>query len=216
MRYACIALAARLLGLLLCATTCLAEVKLEVRADGSVFLYNDAPRRARPARRTAPTDLGEWIETSADRHRLDPDLVRAVIQVESVYRPEAVSHKGAMGLMQLMPATARDFSVDDPFDPYENVVAGTAYLRSLLDRFDGRVELALAGYNAGPEAVQRHGGIPPYPETRTYVERVLRIYQRQPGFTLAAAGDLRMGRPTYLSRDRAGRLVLTTSPTRAD
>ena len=211
MRYRWIAL-----GLLLCASAGVAEVRLEVRPDGSLVLYNDAPRKARPAGRPSrgvlPSDLGEWIETHAAQRRLDPELVRAVIEVESGYRPEAVSHRGAMGLMQLMPQTVRALSVEDPFDPYENVVAGTAYLGSLIDRFDGRLELALAGYNAGPEAVQRYGGIPPYRETHAYVERVLRIYRRDPSFTLAASGDFRLGRRTYLSRDRRGQLVLTTSP----
>ena len=205
-----------LFGLLLCASAGVAEVKLSVGPDGALVLYSEGPSLARsagrPSHQPVPPDLGEWIETHSSRRRLDPELVRAVIEVESGYRPEAISHKGAMGLMQLMPETARALSVEDPFDPYESVAAGTAYLRSLLDRFDGRIELALAGYNAGPETVQRYGGIPPYRETRAYVERVLRIYRHDPGFALAVSAEVRMGRRTYLSRDRNGQLVLTTSP----
>ena len=146
-----------LFGLLLCASAGVAEVKLSVGLDGALVLYSEGPSMARsagrPSHRPVPPDLGEWIETQSSRRRLDPELVRAVIEVESGYRPEAISHKGAMGLMQLMPETARALSVEDPFDPYESVAAGTAYLRSLLDRFDGRIELALAGYDAGPEVI---------------------------------------------------------------
>ena len=106
-------------------------------------------------------------------------LVRAVIQVESAFNPSAVSPKGAIGLMQLMPATAREFGVENPFDPHENVRAGVAYLRRLLDRYDDNEELALAAYNAGPGAVDKHGqSVPPYQETRTYVSKINRLAGR--------------------------------------
>lgn len=113
----------------------------------------------------------EVIEPLAARHGVDAGLVHAVIAVESSYRPDARSPKGAMGLMQLMPATARQYGVADAYEPAANLDAGIRHLRSLLDRFD--VPLALAAYNAGEGAIRRHGGIPPYPETRTYVARVL-------------------------------------------
>jgi soluble lytic murein transglycosylase-like protein len=113
------------------------------------------------------------IEEHASRNGLRRDLVRAVIQVESAFNPRAVSSKGAIGLMQLMPATARQFGVTNAFDPSENVRGGTAYLRQLLDRYDGDERLALAAYNAGPGAVDRHGQtVPPFRETRDYVSRV--------------------------------------------
>jgi soluble lytic murein transglycosylase-like protein len=120
---------------------------------------------------------GDWavaIEAAAGRHGLDPVLLASMVQVESNFHPRAVSPKGARGLLQLMPATARRFGVDDPFDPHQNLEGGAQYFRWLLDRFDGRTDLALAAYNAGEGAVDRHGRrIPPYGETLRYVNRIL-------------------------------------------
>jgi soluble lytic murein transglycosylase-like protein len=130
-------------------------------------------RTTRAVDATASDRYGDVIDLHASRHQVRPDLVRAVIQVESAFNPYARSNKGAMGLMQLMPATAADYGVDNPYNPRENIRAGVAYLRSLLDRFGGNEELALAAYNAGPGAVEKYGQrIPPYRETRDYVERV--------------------------------------------
>lgn len=114
----------------------------------------------------------DLIEEHAKANELNPVLVRAVIEAESAFNPRAVSRVGARGLMQLMPATARDLGVVDPFDPEDNIRGGTKYLRSLLDRFDGDVELALAAYNAGPGAVEKYDGVPPYRETRNYVAKI--------------------------------------------
>jgi soluble lytic murein transglycosylase-like protein len=114
---------------------------------------------------------GDLIDTAAARYGIDPGLVRAIIQVESAYRPDARSPKGAMGLMQLMPRTARQYAVRNPYDPRSNIEAGVMHLKSLLRRFD--LSVALAAYNAGEAAVERFGGIPPYQETREYVSRVL-------------------------------------------
>jgi len=121
------------------------------------------------------------IRHYASSYRLEEALVKAVIKAESNYNPQAVSRKGARGLMQLIPETARQMRVSDPFDPMQNIRGGSNYLRLMLDQFNGNIDLALAAYNAGPNAVQRHGGIPPYEETRTYVQRVRRyldLYRR--------------------------------------
>lgn len=123
-------------------------------------------------------EFGGVIETAAQRWGLDPQLVEAVIATESAFDPRARSSKGAMGLMQLMPATARRFQVRDAWNPEENVEGGTRYLKLLVDEF-GDLKLALAAYNAGEGAVRRHGGMPPYPETRTFVRRVLTRYDRR-------------------------------------
>ena len=118
------------------------------------------------------------IDAASLRHNLDPSLVRAVIRVESNYRHDAVSHAGAMGLMQLMPRTAESLGVTDPFDISQNIDGGTRYLRRMLDMFDNDVSLALAAYNAGAGAVRRHGGIPPFRETQNHVPRVLQHFER--------------------------------------
>ena len=129
--------------------------------------------------RTADRDaLEPSIRLICRRHGLDSNLVKAVIHAESAFNSEAVSPKGAMGLMQLMPDTSRDMGVIDPFDPSQNIEGGVRYLRLLMDRFDNNLEFALAAYNAGPEKVSKYGGIPPYDETQTYVHRVLDYYSR--------------------------------------
>jgi soluble lytic murein transglycosylase-like protein len=114
----------------------------------------------------------QQIDTFASTYSLDPALVRAIIHAESGFNAKAVSPQGAQGLMQLMPGTARDLGVNNAFDTADNIRGGTQYLAKLLGMFQGDIRLAAAAYNAGPNAVRRHGGIPPYQETRTYVERV--------------------------------------------
>ena len=122
-------------------------------------------------------DLARLAEDASRRHGLDPALVLAVVAVESGFRPEAVSPKGAQGLMQLMPRTAAALGVQDPLDPGQNLDAGVRHLESLLKLYDGDLKRALAAYNAGQGAVERHGGVPPYRETRDYVRRVLERYR---------------------------------------
>jgi soluble lytic murein transglycosylase-like protein len=124
----------------------------------------------------ASTPYGEIIASMSQLHGVDPMLVRALIQVESGYRPTARSHKGAMGLMQLMPSTAREYKVGNPYEPKANIEAGIKHLKSLIDRWG--VDLGLAAYNAGEGAVKRFNGIPPYRETRSYVSRILSLARR--------------------------------------
>jgi soluble lytic murein transglycosylase-like protein len=116
------------------------------------------------------------IYEMAPKYDLDPALVREVVRAESNFNAVALSPKGAIGLMQLIPSTAKRFGVEDPFKPIDNLRGGMAYLQWLLRRFDGNLRLALAGYNAGEAAVERYGGVPPYPETRRYVRRILERY----------------------------------------
>jgi soluble lytic murein transglycosylase-like protein len=194
-----------------------AEVKIKLLDDGSRVMYNEGRTRRTYGPPSAPAsspaqDLEPLIAKYSAMRSLDPDLVRAVIQVESGGQSMALSNKGAMGLMQLMPGTARQLAVDDPYDAEQNVSGGTQYLSHMLDLFNGSLELALSGYNAGPEAVNRYGGIPPYPETRSYVEKVLRLYRDEPGFTLSGSPNVRVGRKTYLSRGPDGHYVMTTTP----
>ena len=137
--------------------------------------YNNSPKTSQN------TQIDSLIETYAAKHNMDSDFIKAVIKQESGFRPEATSHCGAMGLMQLMPETASSMGVRDAFDPEQNIMGGTKYLKGLLDRFGGNKELALAAYNAGPGAVQRYGGIPPYNETQNYVRSVLSHYNAYKG-----------------------------------
>jgi soluble lytic murein transglycosylase-like protein len=132
------------------------------------------PWRFADGQTVPPTPFGEQIFAAAERHQVNPELVAALVRAESAFDPRAVSHKGAGGLMQLMPATARRFGLSEAerFDPERNLEAGTRYLRWLLDRFEGDVARALAAYNAGEGTVDRYGGVPPYRETRTYIRRI--------------------------------------------
>jgi soluble lytic murein transglycosylase-like protein len=159
-----------------------AEVQARLEAQLEAESAAAALYQRRPA---APVSGSMWdrreryeglIQRAAQRHGLMPELLHAVIRTESAYKSNAVSHAGACGLMQLMPGTADRFRVGDIWDPAENIEGGAAYLRFLLDLFDHDLRLALAGYNAGENAVKRYGNqIPPYPETQNYVRKVLRF-----------------------------------------
>ena len=156
------------------------------------------------------------IEDTAGRYQVSPDLVKAMIRVESNFNPEAVSNKGCKGLMQLLPDTAKRFGVKNIFDPTENLEGGVKYMRFLLDYFKNDLTLALAGYNAGENAVTRYKGIPPYRETRDYVKKVTTLYQ--PPADGLADGDLAdaappINRKIYRVVQPDGRILFTNTPT---
>ncbi|MGA8222999.1 MAG: lytic transglycosylase domain-containing protein [Candidatus Acidiferrales bacterium] len=199
MRKNCIIVAILAAGILLSLpTTSRAQIASTVDEHGKlVFVNRDSPEprhgsTMKPAsdassdplgapvgKLAPPTDrLDRIVRDAAERHKVDPALVQAVISTESGWNPRAVSSKGAVGLMQLIPATARRFGGGNLFDPAQNVEAGTTYLRSLLDRYDGDLTKSLAAYNAGEHAVDNSGGMPPYWETQKYVRKVTDAYFR--------------------------------------
>ncbi len=123
------------------------------------------------------SNYDQLIKSKSDKYNIEPAIIKALITAESNWDKNAVSKKGAIGLMQLMPSTARDMHIKNPFDPEENIEGGTRYLKQLLDRFNGDVQLALAAYNAGPSAVEKSKGIPSFTETKQFVKNVLYIYK---------------------------------------
>jgi soluble lytic murein transglycosylase-like protein len=172
--------------------------------DNGRIVYVNADPRPRPAgRRSAvagaqasateatevllPDRLEHMVREVAERHSLDPALLKAVVGVESGGNPKAISRKGALGLMQLVPSTAERFGVGNAFDPAQNLEGGASYLRQLLDRYNGDLTKSLAAYNAGEGAVERFGGVPNYPETRAYVQKVTNTYFRPGSDRLASA-----------------------------
>ena len=191
-----------------------AEVIVVVNDKGRPVYINEEDTELRRAARTGGArgalnlmekrkqsmpGLEAHIDKVAEEHGVDPALVRAVIEVESAWNPRAVSVKGALGLMQLMPATAAQYGVRNAFDPKQNVSGGTRHLRFLLDQFNDDTRLALAAYNAGENAVTRYKGVPPYSETRAYVQRLETLY----GSFQSSAGFGRI----YRTVDSRGRVV---------
>lgn len=176
-----------------------------LQADGNLVPRGGYRRREQ---------LWPMVREIAAFHGLDPNLVDLVIRMESGYNTRAVSHKGAQGLMQLMPGTAAMYGVSDVFDPRENIQAGVRYLRDMLQRYNSNLTLALAAYNAGPGAVDRHGGVPPFRETRNYVDSIMSAYQG--GNTVALGGGFgtasRLGPPPQAFTDADGRTVITNTP----
>lgn len=208
--FACLVLAVSL--------TCAEGTIVKSRRGGAVVFTNTASApNLSPARRSGNVQnaasrsleqrrkaIEPVLHKMARRNRLNPALVRAVVEVESGYNVNARSPKGAIGLMQLMPATARQYGVKNPYVAEENLSGGCRYLRALLDRYDDDVNLALAAYNAGPAAVDKYGGIPAYPETREYIRRVReRLEDQREG-----RNQIAMGRPVRMTRDADGSLRL--------
>ncbi|MCX6568840.1 MAG: transglycosylase SLT domain-containing protein [Candidatus Aminicenantes bacterium] len=143
------------------------------------------------------------IKKVADKYRIDPTLVHIIIRAESNYDSFAISDKGAMGLMQLMPATAKQYGVNNVFDSAQNIEGGIRYLGELVRLYDGQTRLVLAAYNAGQEAVRKYKGIPPYPETKAYIAGIMKSYQKP---------SVRTGNPTYMVKDASGRTHLVNNP----
>lgn len=152
-------------------------------------------------------EVDQSIVMAAARHDVDPNLVRAVIKVESNFNSNAVSDKGAMGLMQLMPKTARQLKVKNPFDPEQNVDAGVRHLKYLLENYNGDVNLTLAAYNAGEGAVKRSAGVPHYSETQNYVKRITNLYYG--GYDLSTSGASKD--PVRVQRDSRGVLYISNT-----
>jgi hypothetical protein len=152
-------------------------------------------------------EIDASIEAAAARHNVDPNLVRAVVKVESNFNPNAVSRKGAIGLMQLMPSTARQLKVQNPFDPEQNVDAGVRQLKHLLESYDGDVRLTLAAYNAGAGAVARSSGVPHYAETQNYVRRITNLYYG--GIDISSQSVSRD--PIQVQRDARGVLYISNT-----
>lgn len=149
----------------------------QITSGGSFAPFNPMGPGASVQSAATPASLKSLIEKAASDNGVDPALLDALVAQESSYNPAAVSSKRAVGLTQLMPDTARSLGVNDPFDPAQNLQGGAKYLAQMLKRFNGNVESALAAYNAGPGAVQRYGGVPPYKETQDYVRKIVSHYQ---------------------------------------
>lgn len=141
------------------------------------------------------------IRRMAQKYDVDPELIHSIIRAESNYDSRAVSPKGAVGLMQLMPDTAKEYGVKDRYDPVENIEGGVKYLKELLQTYDQKNDLVLAAYNAGPEAVKKHNGIPPYPETIQYIQRVKSYWNPEQ--------SLKINKKIYSFRNKSGRLIIT-------
>ena len=208
-------------ALLSLAATALRADEMLYYVEGDRVVFTNTPSRddARPvpglaervrvARTHLPvTPWDPFIDQLGRRDGIDPDLIKAVAMVESGFDPKAISPKGAMGLMQLMPATAKQYGVGDPLDPHESLAAGSRHLSDLLERFNGSVPLALAAYNAGSGAVQRYGGVPRYQETMDYVRKVQRKLGRDGEVRAAPAPNTADEEPIAVQVREDGTVVL--------
>jgi len=216
------------LPLVCCASVASADIYRYVDENG-VVCYTDAPlnRKAEKIVRSEDDlavkdmrdiplqrDFHSIVMDKANKYELDPSLVHAVIKTESNGNPRAVSRKGAMGLMQLMPTTASDLAVRNPFDPEENIEGGSRYLRYLIEKFRGDLTLALAAYNAGPKAVEKAGSVPQIEETKQYVKKVLSLYNGKKQLPTASPKSATVTRTDAIYKIAAedGSVLFTNSP----
>jgi soluble lytic murein transglycosylase-like protein len=177
-------------------------------SEVSTYLDQHSQNHQLLSRPFTQQDVDAAIEQAASRHNVDPNLVRSVVKVESNFNPNAVSRKGAMGLMQLMPSTARSLNVANPFDPAQNVDAGVRHLKSLLESYGGDVRLSLAAYNAGSGAVARSAGVPRFTETQNYVRRITELYAGGEGSRLFGSP---VHEPVRMRRDARGVLYISNT-----
>ena len=173
-------------------------------AEVNDYLDQPSERNSITGSKFSKQEIDAAIEKAASRHNVDANLVRALVKVESNFNPNAVSRKGAMGLMQLMPQTARSLRVNNPFNPDENIDAGVRHLKHLLESYGGNVQLSLAAYNAGQGAVSRSSGIPRYAETRNYVRRITSLYGQ--GYFSSVSRE-----PVKVERDARGVLYISNT-----
>ncbi len=191
---------------LLLASTAYADV-YKYTDESGVICYTDAPfgkkseriikdqqaveqqvaEKEEASQSTPAPDYGSYVRSAASKYEIEPELIHAVIKTESNGNHRAVSRKGAMGLMQLMPTTANDMNVSNPFNPEQNIEGGTKYLKSLIAKFNGDLTLALAAYNAGPKAVEKYGSVPPISETKQYVKKVFSLYKGKRSYDVTDA-----------------------------
>lgn len=177
-------------------------------AMGNYVVYIKVPKQRPVLTSKMKGGYRKAIDAAANKNGLDPKLIRSVIMAESNFDPDAVSMAGARGLMQLMPATALRYNVQDVHNPMQNIEGGAKYFKHLLKRYEGDVKLALAAYNAGEEAVKKYSGIPPYPETRNYIQKVLSYYNKMPGEKMPLVRKIKI----YRYRRSDGTLLLTDTP----
>lgn len=193
---------------------CYTDTPLGKKADRLLKEKSVAPLEAKKGSSKSSGDVTDYhsiVHDKASVYDIDPSLIKAVIKTESNWNSRAISRKGAIGLMQLMPGTAVDMNVRNPFDPEENIEGGTRYLRYLLERFNGDLTLALAAYNAGPKTVEKFGYVPPITETRQYVNKVLSLYNGKMSYPAAAADKQKPIERIYKIVMEDGTILFTNS-----
>lgn len=220
------------LFVLLCVTSTASSDVYKYVDENGVICYTDAPfgkkiqrgsenkKNAVSSPANAPsgknfllTDYNHYVQLAAQKYEIEPELIHAVIRTESNGNHRAVSKKGAMGLMQLMPGTANDLKVMNPFNPEENIDGGTRYLKYLLEKFNGNLTLALAAYNSGPTNVEKYGNVPPFAETKQYVNKVYALYSGKKRYDVSAAASYQEERsaPIYRIVLDDGTILFTNS-----